>query len=106
MWCIPAVVGQFLGGDRPPLLSTLLYLIIGYFTCAQSLALSSLHNIFTESEKLVLLGSNKSVLKRRFPNRLHHLTADQNVDLIDINPAGLNALLLPFGTEIADQESS
>ncbi|GFU21732.1 hypothetical protein TNCV_3123311 [Trichonephila clavipes] len=35
MWCIPAFAGQFLGGDRPSLLSTLFYLTIGYFTCVQ-----------------------------------------------------------------------
>ncbi|GFS28940.1 pep_M12B_propep domain-containing protein [Trichonephila inaurata madagascariensis] len=60
MWCIPAFAGQFLGGDRPSLLSTLFYLTIGYFTCVQSLTLSSLHNLFTESEKLILLGSNST----------------------------------------------
>ncbi|KFM76430.1 Zinc metalloproteinase/disintegrin, partial [Stegodyphus mimosarum] len=38
---------------------TLLYLVIGYLTCLQSLALSSLHNLFTDTEKMILLGSSK-----------------------------------------------
>ncbi|XP_071041964.1 A disintegrin and metalloproteinase with thrombospondin motifs adt-2 [Parasteatoda tepidariorum] len=60
MWCRPVIISRC-GRGPPNWMSSLIYIVIGYFfTTTQSLQLSSLHNLFTESEKFILLGSNNT----------------------------------------------